>query len=65
MSNRTSIVVLLLLAALVLGSVASIRAQSEPTDLPQLSELGPMPGPFNPNEPIEEQPPASRLTNAG
>ena len=57
MSNRTGIVVLLLLLALALGSIASIRAQTEPTYYPQLSEFGPMPGPFNPTGPSDEPPP--------
>jgi hypothetical protein len=59
MSNRTTIVVFLLLVALALGSIASIRAQPEPTFTPQLSEFGPMPGPFNPNEPADEHLPPS------
>ena len=59
MSNRTTIVVFLLLVALALGSIASIRAHPEPAFTPQLSEFGPMPGPFNPNQPTDELPPPS------
>jgi hypothetical protein len=56
MSVRSSVVLLLLLFGLVLGSVASIRAWSEPASAPQLSEVGPTPGPFNPNQPTDDHP---------
>ena len=56
MSIRSSLVVLLLLFGLLLGSVASIRARSEAFYAPQLSEVGPTPGPFNPNQPSGEAP---------
>jgi hypothetical protein len=59
MSNKTGFIVFLLLVALALGSIASIRAQPEPAYAPQLSEFGPMPGPFNPNEPPDDHTPPS------
>jgi hypothetical protein len=56
MSMKSSFIVLLLLFGLLLGSVASIRARSEVVYAPQLSELGPTPGPFNPSQPSDEAP---------
>ena len=56
MSNRSSIVVVLLLLGLVLGTIVSVRAWSAPDYASQVSEIGPMPGPFNPNQPPDEQP---------
>jgi hypothetical protein len=54
MTVKSSVLFVVLLLGLLLGSVASIRARSEPTYAPQLAEVGPMPGPVNPNEPPED-----------
>ena len=55
MSNTSSIVVVLLLLGLVLGTIVSVRAWSAPDYASRLSEVGPTPGPFNPNQPPDEQ----------
>jgi len=58
MSTRTGLLVILLLVGLAAGTIASVRAGLTPGEAPQLSEVGPMPGPFNPNQPVEDQAPA-------
>jgi hypothetical protein len=57
--TRSSGIVVVLLLALLLGTLASIKAQSDPL-LENASIIDDSIGPFNPNLPQDE--PASRLS---
>jgi hypothetical protein len=50
--TRSMSIILLLVTALLLGTIASIHARSEPSG--QTSSLDNTPGPHNPNQPAAE-----------
>jgi hypothetical protein len=66
MSNRTDLlVIVLLIGGLAIGTVASVRAGLTRGEAARVSEVGPMPGPFNPNLPVEDHGPAQAPSHHG
>jgi hypothetical protein len=66
MSDRTGLlVIVLLIGGLAIGTVASVRAGLPRGEAGRVSEVGPMPGPFNPNLPVEDRGPAHAPSRHG
>jgi len=53
--TRSTSIILLLMVALLLGTLASIHAQSQPASALLPISLDNAPGPYNPNQPQEER----------